>query len=315
MPTTDSNLTGTFIANTYQKILQVDTNYGATGISSYNQTDNITTSKYTVLNGLGQIQKGLTIDSAGDSNAGLFIKDNSNRLMGIQYQDAVDGEGLNFWTPGSINANLFLKNTGSVWVGYTSGSNIPVTSDVSGYSLYVKNGVQVGENATGNNGRINLIGANPLENGSGMFINGEYPFRLVRYFYDQGNTFESFRTRNLRFPSSVADVSQPGLNINNNPNSNDWISVSEWTALIVGFARSQQSDDTPIVNAGCLAFSDGGYWKIGFSFANIAGGGPDQDWLIDVLFIKTGFFNNQRPSGKPSGAGSITDGSRGGNWT
>lgn len=84
----------------------------------------------------------------------------------------------------------------------------------------------------------------------------------------------------------------------------------------VGFARSEDDNDgQQVQNAGCLVFNDGGFWKVGFSFANRSGGAPDQDWIIDVLFIKKGLFVDLRPDGRPSGAGSITNSSKGGDWS
>jgi hypothetical protein len=320
MPTTDSNLAGNFISNTYQKILQTDSQFGKVGDEPFNLNElDSGGSKNAVLNGSGKAMPGLVIDHTSTTNGGLFlqaINGSSVEYQGIQLGNPsstnTSAWGMNFGKTSAFQHRMFLSNMGNLWVGYMNDAS-NITAGVNSYSLYVSDGIQIGVNNTNGNGRINLVGNSPLENGAGFFINGESPFKVVRYFYDQGSGFKSFRTRYLKFPSTPS--SQPGLNISTDPASNEWISDNEWTALVVGFARSQQSGDTPIKNAGCLAFTDGGYWKVGFSFANIAGGGPDQDWLIDVLFIKKGFFSNLRPSGRPSSAGSISDGSRGGSWS
>ena len=174
-----SNLTGTFIANTYQKLLQYDNINGSVGTTAvFNIADAISSSKYNLLNGLGQTMPGFVIDTTGDGDGGLMFKDSNSDpgalslggLWSIQTYETSNNEGgLNFWRPFGVtnpnNAKLFLKNTGSVWVGYQSSGAPSIQTDVTSYSLYVKNGIQVGASSAGNNGRINLIGANPLENG------------------------------------------------------------------------------------------------------------------------------------------------------
>jgi hypothetical protein len=155
MPTTDSNLTGTFIANTYQKLLQADTNYGSVGTTAtFSISNAVTTSKHTLLNGLGETVPGLAIDTTGNGNGGLMFKDTNSDpggLWSIQTYETSNNEGgLNFWRPNAggnpndNNAKLFLKNTGTVWIGYQNSGAPIIPVDVSGHSLYVKDGVKSG---------------------------------------------------------------------------------------------------------------------------------------------------------------------------
>jgi hypothetical protein len=241
-----SNLTGQFIANTFQNLLQIDSG----------NTPNSTT----ILNGLGQVKQRVTVDSNSDPDGGLFIKDGqgTGRIMGIQYVNSNNGEGLNFWTPNSINANLFLKRTGTTWVGYNSGGSVVVDSDVATYSLYVKDGVQVGQNTTGNNGRINLIGSNPLENGSGMFINGEHPFKLFRYVKN--------------FTSQITSV----FNLSIIDENSNLIRVDEYLAIL---------EKGNILGSTGLT-TNAGNWAINWS-----GGVFSTNTLIfEVLLIKKGMY-------------------------
>ena len=154
-----SNLTNTFIANTYQKLLQVDNINGSVGTTAtFDIADAISSSKYNLLNGLGQTMPGFVIDTTGNGNGGLMFKDSNydpgGGLWSIQTFETSNNEaGLNFWRPSGVtnaaNAKLFLKNTGSVWVGYQDSVNpTPVIpTDVSGYSLYVKDGIKSFERA------------------------------------------------------------------------------------------------------------------------------------------------------------------------
>lgn len=162
MPTTDSNLTGTFIANTYQKLLQVDSQYGSIGTTApFVTNDARTTTKYNLLNGLGQSVPYVVIDHTAAGDGSVFLKNTGkdpNSLWGIQIEnsgDAYGSSGLNFWRPfgsdeSSGNNYLFLKNTGTTWVGFQSQNifdDIIETSFIGGYrgtyTLYVSDGILV----------------------------------------------------------------------------------------------------------------------------------------------------------------------------
>lgn len=284
-----SNLTGTFIANTYQKLLQVDTDNGQNGVASFDSLLARTTTKYNLLNGLGQTLPYLVLDSTSNGNGGIWLKDNTNdgtnNAWGIQISnsdDSSDTPGLNFWRPFNSsnfgNYKLFLKNTGSAWVGYGGESNLP--NDVANYSLYVRNGIQVGQNTTGNNGRINLIGANPLENGAGMFINGEHPFRIYRYSIQGGGDDAIFRT--------IIDE------------TNNTFNVTDWTAMIVGIYTDhdegginefRQIDDWRVI---CEPTNwSNGVWRLHVRY-KLQGDQGISFPQIDVLVIKKGLYFDNR---------------------
>lgn len=152
MPTNDSNLTNTYIANTYQKLLQVDSQHSAVGSIPFDNTDvqnAIDNDSATILNGLGQKQTAIIIDhDVQYNNGGVFLKNTSfipGGMWGIQVAPAGSESGLNFWGVGSIaqNYKLFLKNSGTLWVGYND-SSVPGT-DESGYNLYVREGITSGK--------------------------------------------------------------------------------------------------------------------------------------------------------------------------
>lgn len=165
MPTTDSNLTGTFIANTYQKLLQVDSQYGSIGTTApFVTIDARTTTKYNLLNGLGQSVPYVVIDHTAAPDGSVFLKNTGkdpNSLWGIQIENSGDNygsSGLNFWRPSgsdesSGNNYLFLKNTGTTWVGFQSqnifndiieSSTSPLIQGYRGtYTLYVSDGILV----------------------------------------------------------------------------------------------------------------------------------------------------------------------------
>jgi hypothetical protein len=287
-----SNLTGTFIANTYQKLLQVDSQYGATGSDvAFTQNDLVTTSKYSLLNGLGNKISAIAVES-GFTGSGIFLKNTTidpGDAWGIStlQADPFNGNvevGLSFWRPSpSTNPNLhklFLKNTGTTWIGYeglSGGSpGTGIVSDVATYSLYVKDGIQVGQDTTGNNGRINLIGADPLENEAGMFINGEHPFRIYRY----------------QVNASYVDDTQRFLEDENGQN----FSTLEWTALVVG---QQIIDFDGTVNSQIglgitLRPDPSGYWEAYLYASNGDSSADLKLWIWDVMMIKKGFYQDRR---------------------
>jgi hypothetical protein len=284
-----SNLTGTFIANTFQKLIQVDSQYGATGSDvAFTQNDLVTTSKYSLLNGLGNKISAIAVES-GSTGSGIFLKNTTidpGDAWGIStlQADPFNGNvevGLSFWRPSpSTSPNLhklFLKNTGTTWIGYeglSGGSpGTGIVTDVATYSLYVKDGIQVGQNTTGNNGRINLIGANPLENGAGMFINGEYPFRTLRYKHS--STFEFDRTRR------ITDSDNTTL-----------FSVNEWSAHVTGIFMNSDVTTSDAEGLTAIMINDSGSWAIKFNIFNDTN--AQKSFVIDVLLIRKGFYDDLR---------------------
>lgn len=300
-----SNLTGTFISNTYQKIIQIDSD-SVSGLPIDASVGSPDTSKFTILNGLGEIKTSVAIDSSGNTNGGLFLKNTNGygNVFGIQVSETLLGEkGLNFFKPISStekrNADIFLKSTGSVWVGY--GKNIlgnaivgtpSIPLDVVGYDFYVKTGVQVGITSSVS-GKINIVGIYDPFSGfnTGLLINGYRVIRLVRYIYNQGSEFESFRKRTLRWPNDRRHVV---LDDSNTYEPED-ILPSEWSAVVVGF-NFGNSDGRNIDRGGCLSFVEDGKWRIGFTFANESGDAEDQDWVIDIMFIRVGVAIDYRPN-------------------
>jgi hypothetical protein len=143
-----TSLNGKFIANTFQKVLQYDENDQYTyPVANFDIAD-LLDSKYTLLNGAGQALPGIAIDHTDQGNGGLYIKEtdiDSTGAWGIQIAKTSNNEGgLNFWRPFPSsdfgNYHLFLKNTRTVFVGYTQ--SIP--TDVFGTNLYVNQGIRSG---------------------------------------------------------------------------------------------------------------------------------------------------------------------------
>jgi hypothetical protein len=287
-----SDLTRKFIANTYQKLLQVDNALGATGSDvTFDQTELVQSSKYSLLNGLGNKISAIAVES-GSTGSGIFLKNTTidpDGAWGIStlQADPFNGNvevGLSFWRPSpSNNPNLhklFLKNTGTTWIGYEglSGSapGTGIVTDVATYSLYVKDGVQVGQNTTGNNGRINLIGANPLENGAGMFINNQHPFLIYRFSH--GNVGTNETTKRLKI------------------NGQD-VSVTDWSAMVVGIQINHTGSQIyrQIDDWRCICVDDNGFWAVNLKY-DLDGGDTQEFPRIDILFIKKGLYNDFRNS-------------------
>lgn len=144
-----TTLFGKFIANTYQKVLQYDENEDYTGVASFNISELANNNKHTLLNGVGQAVPGIAIDHTDENNGGLFLKntDKSSGAWGLQIEygngSGVDTDpGIQFWRPFGGNYHLFLKNTGTLFVGYQGESSVP--QDITGDSLYVKEGIRAG---------------------------------------------------------------------------------------------------------------------------------------------------------------------------
>jgi hypothetical protein len=267
-----TTLFGKFIANTYQKALQYDENENYTTIANFDIAD-LLDSKYTLLNGAGQAVPGIAIDHTGQGNGGLFIKETDIDPSGAwglqQYYGNGTGPdtepGIQFWRPYEGNYPLFLKNTGTLFVGYKGETS--VTTDVPNYNLYVKDGIYI----TGSNPGImaNEDNFNFLMNPSSG--SPYHPFIIRRYSIQISGTLVV--EKNLVF-------SFGGTNI----------STSEWTALVVGF-NYDNANNQEVDNFICCCFKDSGIWKI--RVGNDGGSGsPIQNWNVDVLYIRNGFFDD-----------------------
>lgn len=295
-----SNLTGKFISNTYQRIIQIDSDAGS-NLPTDGSTSTPDTSKFTILNGLGEIKTSVAIDSAGNTNGGLFLKNTNgyNNVFGIQVSDTLLGEkGLNFFKPISssekLNAGIFLKSTGSVWIGYGKDfinnniEGIPsIPSDVSGVDFYVRRGIEVGRTASSvgleapSNGKINIIGQYDIFEG-GLFINGEYPFSIFRFDVDWNkNNGNDVETDDLKF-------------WNGHPRSGEVINNVEYTCVIVGSKFFNEDDDDLVQSIGCIIVKSDDGWKIEMKFSGGDGGDDDLRYIIDVMVIKKGFYYDER---------------------
>ena len=290
-----SDLTGKFIANTFQKLIQVDSQYGATGSDvAFTQNDLVTTSKYSLLNGLGNKISAIAVES-GATGSGIFLKNTTidpGDAWGIStlQADPFNGNvevGLSFWRPSpSTSPNLhklFLKNTGTTWIGYeglSGGSpGTGIVTDVATYSLYVKDGIQIGQNTAGNNGRINLIGANPLENGAGMFINNEHPMTVRRFQAFDINTQNSRSFFIREFDYSPGDGRLPN---------------ADFLCMVVGFEFIRQNDDDgdlSIIKLQAEPNLSTGFWIVDIRMRDNGSSSIDLGQVyVDVLIIKKGLF-------------------------
>jgi hypothetical protein len=274
-----TTLFGKFIANTYQKVLQYDENDQYVTIANFDIAD-LLDSKYTLLNGAGQALPGIAIDHTDQGNGGLYIKetiiDPTGSAWGLQHCYGIGAPsntdpGIQFWRPYEGNFHLFLKNTGNLFVGYKGENSVPV--DVATYSLYVKNGIQVGTSSAGNKGRINLIGADPLEDGAGMFINGEHPFRTLRYRHF--SNFDNDRTR------KITDIDNSSL-----------FSVNEWSAHITGIFMNAYTGTKDAEGLTAIMVEDSGSWAIRFNI--YMNDDRNKAFVIDVLLIRKGLYDDFR---------------------
>ena len=279
-----TTLFGKFIANTYQKVLQYDENDQYVTIANFDIAD-LLDSKYTLLNGVGQALPGIAIDHTDQGNGGLYIKetiiDPTGSAWGLQHCYGIGAPsntdpGIQFWRPYEGNFHLFLKNTGNLFVGYKGETS--VTIDVPNYSLYVNNGIYI----TGSNPGImaNEDNFNFLMNPSSG--SPYHPFIIRRYSMQILNGANRVEESHLSF-------SYLGSNI----------STSDWTAMVVGFNYDSTAPGALEVNNFIICcFKDSGFWKIRYGLAPGSGGAnPLVNFNVDVLYIRSGFFDDGTRSG------------------
>jgi hypothetical protein len=290
-----SNLTGKFIANTYQKLLQVDNDNGSNG-NTANFVGGVvaSTENYDLLNGLGEKVPYVVVNHKDNGNGGFFIKNGSTNfdVMGIQFETFNNEKGLNFWTPLESNANLFLKNTGSLWVGYRTSGNPDITTDSSGYSLYVKDGIRVGGSGLTGTKAIQMIGENSLiradyTNNFQILLNSEYPFTYIQYEFTF-NTNSGDQQKNLIWPAG-------------HPDSGNTIDESEYIATVVGFKFNQDEYNIPwpsgsdvyLSDINTYCFKNSGIWKINARYRQRNFGTVGIETVtfnVWVMVIKKGFY-------------------------
>jgi hypothetical protein len=379
-----SDLTGKFIANTYQKLLQVDNDNGSNGNTApFIIADARLDDKYNLLNGLGENVPYLVVDNTGNGNGSIFLKNTGkdpDSLWGFQIEDSGDtygSSGLNFWRPsGSVNPGnkyLFLKNTGTTWVGFQSqdifDDVIEYSSQGGGtyrgtYTLYVSDGILVkgvprkvdanppteslavgaptdgsglgnarsyqrlklGDDMTdGSNSQLSIISNNSglqiygsasntisvVDNNFNFYMN-EYnngtfgllyhPFRIVRYKYDEINSFVGPRTRQLVGDGNGNPPTTSQVVLINNDLATNPVDFAKWTAVLVGWTRTNTGSAVVLDRAGAIIHCnpDENVWRVSFTICAPTGaptvGGPrDQDWYFDVMFIRKGFYDDYRP--------------------
>lgn len=136
-----SELTGNYISNTFQKLLQVDPSLPSNGNVPFNINDAINNDYHTLVNGFAQKHQGVVIDQGGN-DGGIFLKNTSqdpNVVYGMRYE----GDGLKIFRRSSVeDQKLYIKNTGTVWVG----DNYTPTADFNNHNLYVDKGIYFKEN-------------------------------------------------------------------------------------------------------------------------------------------------------------------------
>lgn len=282
MPTTDSNLTGTFIANTYQKLLQIDNQYGSVGTTApFNVIDVKNSSRYNLLNGLGQSVGGLVIDQTGVGgfNGGLFLKNtssgaNNDGQASWTLQTSGDGS-LNISRGSFDNYKLFLKQTGSVWIGYNNSSS-PV-ADIAPYKLYVLDGIYSSD-STGS--RSVTINTNTLT-GPAITMNGPIPTITMNenasQFLVKQNGTNGFSPQ-VDFPIHflTVDFDQTD-NSNENLDANLNIPVSDWNVAVIGADWGNEGGGKPIV----YTYINGSTWWVR---ADVIGDGDD-DTVVSCQFL------------------------------
>jgi hypothetical protein len=293
MSANNSDLTQTFIANTYQKLLQVDNLNGSVGTTApFDQTVALNTSKYNLLNGLGQSIGGVVIDQTGVSgfNGGLFLKNtstgaNNDGKGSWTLQTSGDG-GLNISRNSDDNYLFFLKQSGSAFVGY---KNSTIPADVPGYNLYVKDGIYLTSNST----KIATIDTGfefNYVNSSNTFYK---PFEILRYYVDSGDgssygiPFNSF-TRDLKLPTG-------------HPSGDTYVFSNKYSAFLVGWTiETGDALNEPAhgwmrdghINCRCVESS--GKWQIDW----VACGGADANdhfhMRFDIMIVPVGFITDRR---------------------
>jgi len=245
MPITDSNLAGNFISNTYQKILQTDSQFGHTGTNvPFTQANLVNTSKHSLLNGSGNKVQVIAIEGS-DGGTGLFLKNttlDANGAWGLStlQADVANSNseaGLSFWRPSpSSNSNLhklFLKNTGTLWVGYQGSSSAPGTGivpDVSGYSLYTKGGIRIETTSSSSDNGLRI------KSGTTTY----YPIEFKRFNVSNSN---QDLTDNYAAEYGGSEATAKYFQIDDTGYSSN-----DWNAAIIGYAFNGYDIDPQFSN-------------------------------------------------------------------
>lgn len=290
-----SDLSKKFIANTYQKLIQVDNAFGATGSPEPFDTmthlqDARTTTNYNLLNGLGQTKPYLVIDHTDRGNGGVFIKDSDkdpDGLWGVQIEATNGATGINFWrpsgSPDSGNYKMFLQNTGKLWLGF---SNPGTVVNQQFYNLFARDGIHVGVQ-NNKDGLINITGMDPIGADGGLKINSEYPFQLRRYgpynlSQDQDGDLTPFFTISSGGPTFMSQGYTP----------------NKWIGIISGFSAIQPNNTRDFTTAIEVKLnkvpnpSPSGQWRLDLRFGLSGTIKRDISVIVDILWIKKGLYED-----------------------
>jgi hypothetical protein len=286
----DGNLQGKFISATYQNLIQLDNGRGSVGSAPNINNSNLEAIR--LLDGTGKSQQGIMLEH--NNSGGFFtrsISDDNTGAWRIQHRRLNGQEGINFSrilpNGNSVNARLFIKNTGSVWVGFNEGE---IFTDQSNNNLYVRNGIRVSPSLGSNPPtqyiemransifpEIDVVNINKATFvDGGIKLNSEYPFRFNSY-YGEGNG----NNGNVKF--FVRD------NIIGDPSDTLKVSTADWHCCVVGFSLNRGRNEVNQVK--CFSYMEGGKWAIVMRF-NGDGTGLEE-FSVSVMFIKKGIYSTE----------------------
>jgi hypothetical protein len=206
-----ATLTGKYIANTYKPLLQLK---GDRPASPEVGIDNATVLNQRVLvDGEGKRVGSIVLEH--DNSGGFFTKNinHPNLAWRIQHRTINNQEGLNFsyvTNNGDVaNGLLFVKNIGSVWVGFNVGNTNEIGPNISNATFYLKGGMAFKD--INNNDTISTSNAIRIFNSDGKLNTrigtNNLPLFTVRTVVSGSVNFPNNHSINLslQFPSSIVD--------------------------------------------------------------------------------------------------------------
>lgn len=179
-----SNLTNQFISNTFQNLVQIQGNRTNEGLAPLVDINNLQAIK--LLDGIGRMQQGIMLEH--NNGGGFFTKNTGfDGVWRIQHRNLPNNEqGLNFgFKPDSSNfenAKLFIKNTGSVWVGFSEGeieSDLPNLIFIAKTKFYIKGGIGIVDQFYSNNLSYNNT-LSFVNVGNRLILNGVEAIKVQR---------------------------------------------------------------------------------------------------------------------------------------
>ena len=171
--------------------------------------------------------------------------------------------------------------TGSNNISTTYNTNGTVSVTDAGGTITSPNGAWlVGGNTNPANNNLGQTGNSPLvfitnntdrmsiqANGD-IFVDGSKPIQIIRY----------------------------NCNGCDNPNRNTGVSTATWTAVIAGFYPTNQ-DGASAESTRARMYQSGGTWWFKGDLENPS----DEDWNVDVMFIKNQLMDDMRPASSNGG--------------